>query len=34
MKFLVLWLLNVGQPSQELIKAVAQTPNYAKKLQG
>ena len=33
MKFLVLWHLEAGQPSPDLIKAVAQTPNYAKKFQ-
>jgi muconolactone delta-isomerase len=32
MKFLVLWHLDVGTPSPEVIKAVAQMPNYAKKL--
>jgi len=32
MKFLVLWHLDVGQPSPDLIKAVAETPNTAKKL--
>ena len=34
MKFLVLWHLETGQPSPDLVKAVAQTPEYAKKLQG
>ncbi|HYK17638.1 MAG TPA: muconolactone Delta-isomerase family protein [Bryobacteraceae bacterium] len=33
MKFLVLWHLEPGQGSRKLIKAVAETPNYAKKLQ-
>ena len=32
MKFLVLWHLDVGQPSPEVIKAVAATPKYAEKL--
>ena len=32
MKFLVLWHLEAGQPSPDLVKAVAQTPEYAKKL--
>lgn len=32
MKFLVLWHLDVGTPSPEVIKAVAQMPAYAKKL--
>ena len=33
MKFLVLWHLETGQPGPDLVKAVAETPNYAKKLQ-
>jgi len=33
MKFLVLWHLGVGTPTAELVKAIAETPNYAKKLQ-
>jgi muconolactone delta-isomerase len=32
MKFLVEWHLDVGKPSPEVIKAVAETPNYAQKL--
>jgi muconolactone delta-isomerase len=32
LKFLVLWHLGTGQPGPDLIKAVAETPNYAKKL--
>ena len=34
MKFLVLWHLDTGRPSPEVIKAVAETPAYAKKLEG
>ena len=33
MKFLVLWHLDVGRPGPELIKAIAQQPNYGKKLE-
>ena len=33
MKFLVLWRLDVGKPSPDLIKAVAEQPNYGKKLE-
>lgn len=33
MKFLVLWRLNTGQLSPELIKAIAQQPEYGKKLE-
>jgi len=33
MKFLVLWHLDVGQPGPGLVKAIAEMPNYAKKLQ-
>ena len=33
MKFLVLWHLGVGHPSPEVIKAVAEQPNYAKNLE-
>jgi len=32
MKFLVLWHLDVGTPGPDVIKAVAETPNYAQKL--
>jgi len=31
-KFLVQWHLDVGKPRPEVIKAVAETPNYAQKL--
>lgn len=33
MKFLVLWHLEASQPAPDLVKVVAETPNYAKKLQ-
>jgi len=33
MKFLVLWHLDVGRPGPEVIKAVAEQPNYATKLE-
>lgn len=33
MKFLVLWHLEAGQPGPDLVKAVAATPNYAKRLE-
>lgn len=33
MKFLVLWHLDVGHLSPELIKAIAEQPNYGKKLE-
>ena len=32
MKFLVLWHLDVEKSSPEVMKAVAEQPNYAKKL--
>jgi muconolactone delta-isomerase len=32
-KFLVLWRLDVGRPGPELIKAIAEQPNYGKKLE-
>jgi muconolactone delta-isomerase len=32
-KFLVLWHLDVGHLSPELIKAIAEQPNYGKKLE-
>ena len=33
MKFLVLFRLDTGRPSPELIKAIAEQPNYGKKLE-
>ncbi len=33
MKFLVLWRLDVGRPSADLIKAIAEQPDYGKKLE-
>ena len=33
MKFLVLWHLDTGRPGPELIKAIAEQPNYGKKLE-
>ena len=33
MKFLVLWRLEVGRPTPDLIKAIAEQPNYGKKLE-
>lgn len=33
MKFLVLWRLDVGRPAPDLIKAIAEQPNYGKKLE-
>ena len=33
MKFLVLWRLDTGRPGPDLIKAIAQQPNYGKKLE-
>lgn len=33
MKFLVLWRLDAGRPGPDLIKAIAQQPNYGKKLE-
>ena len=33
MKFLVLWHLEVGRLGPELIKAIAEQPNYGKKLE-
>lgn len=33
MKFLVLWHLDVGRLSAEVVKAIAEQPNYGKKLE-
>ena len=33
MKFLVLWRLDTGRPGPDLIKAIAEQPNYGKKLE-
>ena len=33
MKFLVLWHLDTGRPGPEIVKAVTEQPNYAKKLE-
>ncbi len=33
MKFLVLWHLDTGRPGPEVIKAIAEQPNYGKKLE-
>lgn len=32
-KFLVLWRLDTGRPGPELIRAIAEQPNYGKKLE-
>lgn len=33
MKFLVLWHLDTGRPGPELVKAIAEQPNYGRKLE-
>lgn len=33
MKFLVLWSLDTGRPGPELIRAIAEQPNYGRKLE-